>query len=154
MKKFTCVFFAVLFIISAAACSKGEQKSEPDIQSIADELISSDVFIEKLEPIDGDLGEVLYEIDPDDVSEALFYFSSGATAEELSLFKAADKDAAERIAAALERRVELQSNSFASYIPSEVPKLESADIRVFGSTVILCVSSDSETASELLDKYF
>ena len=145
---------AAVLLLLLAGCSGKDKKPEPSISEISSALLSSDVFSEPLETVDSSVGIAVFELNSDDIESAEFYMSSGATAEELAVFKLKSSDSVKALTDALGKRIKMQSDSFASYKPSEVPKLEKAEIRTSGSTVAYCVSENSEAAAKLLDKYF
>jgi len=140
----------LLMLISLFGCSG---KKELDIDKLSEELLSGGVFSEKLEPLDLDILDYLYEVSEDDYEKAAVYCSSGATADELAIFKTKDEKAAERILEAVQKRIDSQINGFKNYVPAEVPKLEKAYTNTYGSYVLLCVSTDSEAANKIIAKY-
>ena len=70
------------------------------------------------------------------------YAGSGATAEELAVFKCSSEDAATALVSSLETRNQTRIEQYSSYNPAEVPKLESALIMSSGVYVVLCVATD------------
>lgn len=158
MKKFLITILACATLLLCASCTKDKDGKIagpiPSITDITEELLASSSFSETLTQVDSAVGASVYEINTDDFNEAVFYMSTGATAEEFSVFEAKDKDAAERILSAMKTRVEYQRNGFASYGPAEVPKLDSAIYCNRDNIVVLCVASDSKSAKDILDNYF
>ena len=59
--------------------------------------------------------DALYAIDGADVAQGKLYTSSGATAEEIAVFKAGDKEAAERLYKAVQERLKNQKTAFEDY---------------------------------------
>ncbi|NLL38739.1 MAG: DUF4358 domain-containing protein [Clostridiales bacterium] len=145
------IFCAVLALI-LSGCGKDTGKSI-DFQSFCADLLTGGAFTEELIPVDTELGCAHYGIDQADCKQAMFYLSSGATAEELALFEARDAEALGRIKDAVNNRLRLQTDSFESYLPSEVPKLEKAIVFTRGNYVILIVADDYDSASNVLHEY-
>lgn len=143
--------FAIVVFLALFACSAPGGSFEPS--ALAGDLLDSGAFSDKLAQTDSQIGFYLYELSPDLAKEALFYFSSGATAEELAVFKARSNQDAESIAAAVRTRIAAQSVSFADYNPGEVPKLDSAVLKVSGVYVVFCVANDYSAASAVIDAY-
>lgn len=141
---------ATLLLLALFGCS---EKKELDIDKLSEELLSGGVFSETLEPVELDILGYIYDVSEDDYAEAAVYCSSGATADELAIFKAKDADAAKRIAEAAQQRIEEQIRGFKNYVPAEVPKLEKAYQTTYGDYVLLCVSTDPETANTIIAKY-
>ena len=69
------------------------------------------------------------------------------------MFVCTDADAAKRVQQAAEERVQRQLESFETYIPAELPKLQDPLLVQSGNTVALCVSGHNDEASEAL-KHF
>lgn len=150
MKRLLVAVLATLLLLALFGCS---EKKELDIDKLSEELLSGGVFSETLEPVELDILGYIYDVSEDDYAEAAVYCSSGATADELAIFKAKDADAAKRIAEAAQQRIEEQIRGFKNYVPSEVPKLEKAYQTTYGDYVLLCVSTDPETANTIIAKY-
>ncbi len=151
-KTFPAILAVALFLCLISGC-KEEAPKELDAEAMASALLDSGAFTDLLSPVSGDVAKALYKYDGGDVSEALLYCGTGATAEEIAVFKCADEGSASRLRAAAEKRVEEQIRAFENYVPAEVPKLKKADIRVMGSYVALVVSADAEKTGPILDDY-
>jgi hypothetical protein len=150
LKRLLVAVLATLLLLALFGCS---EKKELDIDKLSEELLSGGVFSETLEPVELDILGYIYDVSEDDYAEAAVYCSSGATADELAIFKAKDADAAKRIAEAAQQRIEEQIRGFKNYVPAEVPKLEKAYQTTYGDYVLLCVSTDPETANTIIAKY-
>lgn len=143
------IILALLLLISG--CSKTAKDFNPE--SFAADMLSGAAFSDELTLAENSIGCYLYGIEEADAETAAFYFSSGATAEEMAIFKARDKEGVGRLKDAALARVEYQKTAFESYVPAEVPKLDKAVISVSGLYVVLYVAADTDAASEIADKY-
>ncbi len=76
--------------------------------------------------------------------------ASGGFANEIDCFEAKDESAAKEIETALKQRIEKQKDGFRDYVPAEMPKLENAVLVVDGQYVIMCISSNSDKAKEII----
>jgi hypothetical protein len=148
--KKTAVFLFLLLLFTG--CGK-KALSPIDLQAFSSDMLGSGAFTEQLTAVDPDIGSSFYNIPEADFTQALFFFSSGATAEELALFEAVDEEAALRIKAAVENRIAAQKIAFESYVPAEVPKLDKAVVYTRGTTVILYVADLYDAAKAVLDQY-
>ncbi|MDR1194491.1 MAG: DUF4358 domain-containing protein [Peptococcaceae bacterium] len=92
----------------------------------------------------------LLGISPEDVLEQKNYFSSGATAEEIIVLRAADQAAAGRLSEALTARLAAQKATYASYAPAEVLYLDGAALAVKREYLAFCVAEDGEAAAALI----
>lgn len=132
-----------------------EAASLPEPEQLAQELLASGAFSDlEAEPAAQKVGLLLYGLEEAAAGETAFYFSSGATAEELAVFRCADADSAQAVAGAAQLRLDRQAASFADYAPAEVPKLESAAVRVQDNVVVVCVAADNALRDAVLDRYF
>lgn len=150
MKRIVITALAALLLLSLFGCSG---KKELDAGKLSEALLNGGVFAETLEAIDLEVLGYIYEVSDEDYEQALVYCSSGATSDELAIFKAKDADAAKIIAEAVRQRVDDQIDGFKNYVPSAVPKLESAYQNTYGSYVILCVSTDTAAAEKIIGEY-
>lgn len=134
------------------ASSSGEVSTGGDekVASLADALNSGVEFGEELTKLDGGGLERVYRMDSADVADAAGYTGSGATVDQISVWKATDDAAAQRIEDQLKKFLESQIESYADYKPDQVPKLEKAILEKNGLYVVLCVSEDAGAASEVI----
>lgn len=154
MKKgMTMTILGAVLCLLLAGCGGGEHTDavrafeKTDLETV----LASGVFSEELESIDAELICLLYGLDNTVVTDCAGYLSTGATAEELVLFTAADEAAAETVRAACESRVEDQILAYEDYGPAEVPKLENAVVQVRGTTVLMVVAGDFVGAAAAVD---
>lgn len=150
MKKLLFVLLLAGFCLSLTACGGKEADPPRDFTTAdAQTLLDSGAFSEPLEAIDADIAYILYELDPDQVSEAAVYGSTGATAEELAVLIFSDAEAASAAKAHFETRIANRTEDMKSYLPGEVPKLEKAVLEVRGATLLFVVASDYAPVEEL-----
>lgn len=117
-----------------------------DVAACAATLLEEINFQDSLEAISDEMIAVIYQIPAGDVLEQRVYLSTGATAEEIAVFEAADTAAAQRIESAVWQRIADQKANFEDYLPAEMPRLEDPFIFVRGRYVVLCVSDHNEKA--------
>lgn len=157
MKRYLLCLLA-LCLLCGLLCACGEEPGEakpalPDGETLAAELLASGAFSDTLEPADVKIGCYLYGLAESDAQSMHFRLSSGATAEEIAVFRCADEASAQRVEAAAKARLDYQRESFGDYVPEELPKLEKAVLRREGSCVLLCVAADYAAVSAVLDAY-
>jgi len=90
------------------------------------------------------------ELDPEQLTSAEVYRSSGATCEEVALLTFADATAAQAAANALDLYIAGQLLANKNYPPTEIPKLEKVFLERRGTTVLLVVANDYEATYDLL----
>lgn len=152
MKTLTALIFAgTLLLLSACGAPAGSEDFQIDMEALADKLLESELFGETLNQADDGIAEMLYDMDG--ASAALVYVGSGAAADELALFEFANETEAQSALSSAEARIAAQKDSFAAYIPEEVPKLDHAVVETYGRYLIVCVSA-GDGASEIISDYF
>lgn len=140
---------AVLVLMSA--CSAPDKADwNVDLDAAAEELLESGVFEEVLTQADEDTAKKLYSIE--NAISFRLYVGSGATASELALLEFGSEEDANAALPLAQERVASQKESFASYLPGEVKKLEDAVVEQYGRYVVVCASAGD--AGQILSKYF
>lgn len=137
----------VTLLFFLTACN---QETELDIRMLSSDLYENLVFTDELTQIDEDTANKLYHID--NAVNQYVYISSGATAEEIAVFEFETKDAAAAALPAAQERIAFQKESYQSYMPKEVQKLENAVVKQTGRYLIVCVTDGNE-AENIIQKY-
>lgn len=156
MRRKTGAILLSLFLLAfLAGCAANGVVPSPDVtaydlDSLAGDLCASDAFSDILSTVSDEIALGLYGYDEKDVLECVVLCSTGATSEEIGLFRCADDEAAIRVAAAAENRAAAQKIAYESYAPDEIPKLDNAVIKSQGQYVFFVVSKDSDTVDKLL----
>lgn len=147
MKKVISIIFAAALLLSTAACGDNGSAdiSNASAAEIASAVMEKTVFVDEMLELQTKIASDFYDI-PDGVDDFVVYMSSsGATAEELSVFKCADSSQAKLVKSACEKRVEALKEKFEDYIPAELDKINSAVIKERGNFVMfICADSTAE----------
>lgn len=156
IKKIILLVLTVCFIAMPLSACGAKEEVNVNAKDIAPAIVSSLTWKEELMEVTSE--NVLtnyYFVDGEDYSFfALYRSSSGATAEEVAVFEAVDKDAADRIKEAVTTRVEDLRFAFEDYIPAELTKIDRAVIYTKGNFVILITNDDDEAARNVLKEIF
>ena len=144
--KTVCLICAVFLLLSAC----GTKTPDIDAEAAADAIMHGVAFDEVPESVSTDVAKLLFDLEDADIKNAYIYESSGATADELAVFEAADGTAAEKIKAALNKRIETQKKGFENYLPKEMPKLQTPVIEQSGNVLVLCVCADNNAARAII----
>ena len=147
-----CIVMAVLMLAGLAGC--GKKAADVDAQALADSLKSEIVYKDELAPIDLETAQMFYNFGDANITEAVFYESSGATAEEIVVIKCAGDADAGMAEDSLKKRVEEQKESYTDYVPAELEKLNAAVVYREGNCAVLSVSDEPDKAREIIAKYF
>ena len=147
-KKTVLIFVSVLILSVMAGCGGGR---DVDVKGLADALLTQITYQDELSAIDLDTAQMFYNFGDAVITEAVFYESSGATAEEIAVIKCdSDKDA-QIVETALNTRVAEQKESYTDYVPAELEKLNAAVVYKSGNTAVLSVSNDPDNARKIID---
>lgn len=110
-------------------------------------------FEDQMTVVDGETAMVRYCVDEAYDGDCAMYISSMATPEEIAVFKTNAEFDAQYFTDLAAQYLAVQKESYADYAPDQVPKLETAVVRVCGDYVIICVSADNEKAASVVDAY-
>ena len=147
MKKWV-ITVAAFLILFTSSCNAPKETITIDVSNTAAALVEALSFEDELSEIDEGIVPMLYEL-PDTVVETAVYISSGATAEELSVFSFSEEKGAKEKEENIKLRIESQKESFENYIPDEVKRLEKAVIYRKGCDLIFGVSSDEDILTKI-----
>ncbi|MGE4353973.1 MAG: DUF4358 domain-containing protein [Oscillospiraceae bacterium] len=154
MKKIIALLVVMALLLLLPACGSEENKVKDfDPADLSAALLDSNCFTDLLSEMDTAVALELYGIDAEKVDGCSVYLGTGATAEEIAVFKAVDADAAAEIAAALQDRVASQVEAYKNYVPKEVPKLEKAIVLSKGVYAVYVTAEDSDGARSIVDNF-
>ena len=148
MRKAVLLGAVLLLALAVSAC--GGKTQAVDVNQLADELLEQVEFEDELTELDESMVSALYGVEG--AQEQKVYLSSGATAEEVAVFRFATEEEAQAAQEVLQQRLESRKAAFANYMPDEATRLENAALKCSGCYVALCVSS-GDTASEIINSY-
>ena len=146
MKKIT---LTILSLLTAAALTSCGAKAI-NVNELASALASEGKFAEQLTEVSADITEKRYGLEDADVEECAAYAGTKAVVDEVAVFKAAN---VENVKEQVEQHIDAQKDSYSSYRPDEVPKLDDCVVTVSGDYVIVCVSEDSSAAKSIIEQY-
>ena len=150
MRKSGLVATLAAGMLLLAAC--GSESKTIDAAALADSLATDISYDDTLEKLGDDDVSMYIEV-PEGV-KSYVYMGSGSTAEEVAVFEAPDKDTAVTVKDNVQTYLDDQSDSFQDYIPEESKRIGNAVLEQKGQYVILCVSGDSDSAKEIIEKAF
>ncbi len=138
------LFVAALLACSMLICSCSKTKEYTGtVDNAASEIVSAVTFSEELTEIEDETAKKLFGI-TDKATDVCAYIGSGATAEEVSVWKLENADDAKAVIDTLSKRIESLANDYADYDAEEVPKLEKAVVKSYGSFVVCCVCANGD----------
>ena len=140
-----------LCALSAASCST--KQADIDISSLSSEFNESGIFSETLSDISQPIMEKRYGIEEGQIAEFKAGAGTKAVVDEYAIIKLSSPDAKENVENGIKSHIESQKNSYSSYKPDEVPKLDDYVLISSADYEIFVVSENSTKAKEIIDKY-
>ena len=125
-----------------------------DINALATDIYNGVTWVDNISSIDLEKAKTLYGVDSTIVANGVVYVSSNATAEEIAVWEAADKDQVANLQDYVTERISAQMKSFENYNPEEVAKLENAYVATKGNYVIMVVCDDPTQAESVVEDAF
>ncbi len=153
MKKLLILSLALLLLLCALAGCGGRKPVQFEPQEAAGALLDSKAFSDILSPVQPVIAAVLYGVPLENVDACSVYCSTGATAEEIAVFRCRDEAAAAALKQTAQQRLQEQKDAYSSYAPQEIPKLDNALLRASGVYVVCVVAEDYDAVRPILDKF-
>ena len=111
-------------------------------------MVEATTFNDEVIAISADIVPNYYTI-PDSVEEyAVYMCPTGATVEEISVFRTSDTAAAEEM---IQNHIDARKAEYESYRPDEVKKLDAASIVKSGDYVAVIIADDTAAAAEAFE---
>lgn len=174
LKNLIAAALLAVLLLSATACTSGEggaqtsgtttssptqagdkqdePAADPDPSDIVKAVVAEISITSGIEKGKDDLPDYYSDIDVSKVESAAFSIcASGAYPDEIAVIKCTDSSAAAEAKAALEKRLESQTELYSTYTPDEMYKLDTAKIYVTGNYAVFLALSDNDRAKEIVD---
>lgn len=136
------LFFSMILLVGCQSI-----KSDIDINDLMNNIKSEVKFEDDLAELDRETIGGRYQID--ESITAIVQAGSGATAEEIAIFRAPDKARTKKLEKLIKNYIAETKKSFEHYIPEEVKRLDDAVMMVKENYVILVVSADAEAQKKI-----
>lgn len=163
MKKLMAAVLAAMMVLSLSACSgdggkessssvpensSSSQTAEVTSDALAQKMVEATTFNDEVIAISADIVPNYYTI-PDSVEEyAVYMCPTGATVEEISVFRTSDTAAAEEM---IQNHIDARKAEYESYRPDEIKKLDAASIVKSGDYVAVIIADDTAAAAEAFE---
>ncbi len=146
MKKFLALLLASLLLLSLVSCGGGEYKDDVAVVTLSYAAISS-LAVQEYAPTDGNYLSDFVAV-PTYVEEHHVVFSKeGNDLNEMGFFRVKEGYTGEMknvLKEYLEESLAAYRDWYNSYIPEETPKLENAEIKVYGNYVVYAILSEAD----------
>jgi predicted small lipoprotein YifL len=145
MKKLTVTLSAILLCAALAAC--GTQRQAPAKQPRASDVVQAVAqtltFKDQMMTLEDRVIPNIYNVDMDKLADKCCYVSSsGATAEEISVFRVKDAADLQMAKDAISERIEDQKIAFENYVPEEMVKIQNAVVLEKGDYILLVLADE------------
>ena len=121
--------------------------------ALAKEMLDATSWNDEMIQISEDVVPNYYTI-PDNVEEYVVYLCpTGATVEEISVFKTSDGKTAD-MESAIDNHIQARITEYESYRPEEVKKLNSATVVASDGYVAVIIADDNGPATDKFDETF
>ena len=129
----------------------GRHTATVDAAGLADALAQRVQFDSEMKAVTAD--DLGFYIELPDKCEVGAYMSAGATSEEIFVIQCYDKTDAAAVKVSIQSYLDTQKQEAGRYQPDEVARLDGAIFETYGTCVVLCVTSDTSTASAVIKEY-
>ena len=150
MKRMISLLLAALAVVTLAACGS-KNSATVDAAGLADALVQKVQFDSEMNAVSAD--DLGFYIELPAKCEVGAYMSSGATAEEIFVIQCYDKTDAAAVKVSIKSYLDTQKQEAERYQPDEVARLNGAIFETYGTCVVLCVTSDTDTATAVIKEY-
>lgn len=130
----------------------GNEIKQVDMDKLGKDILSQVKFETELKQIDETVARGLLEVS--DSSKIQLYMGNGNYSDELVLITSADAKSAESDQTIVGQYLSDMKKSFDAYIPEQAKKIADALIQKNGCYTVVCITSDSDNASKIIEAAF
>ena len=154
LKKLLSAVLVPVMLFTACSGEGGENGSTVDVDpsEVISAVLAEVPISSAVEKGTDDVESYYAGMDVSELEAAAFSLcGSGALPDEAAVFKFKSSDAAKSAKTALESKLESRKESFATYTPDEMYKLEGAEVYTVGNYAVYLAVADNEKAKEIVD---
>ena len=149
MKRTIRILLLLTALLGLAGCGKPAADA-PDFQAVYESMTAVSDMPDMV-VVPNDKGEFLFGIAPEDCKqEILAICRDSLLADELWLIEARDKEAADRIEALAQNRLQQKAAELENYLPEQYQVVQQAQLSREGNCVVLLVSPRAKELAKLL----
>ena len=140
-----------MMTLSCVSCSK---PVEIDLKALGTEISAGNLFLDELIKLEDKVVQNRVGLDLTLIKSGEFWMGTGVTGEEYGLFECNSEADAKKIAEQLETHRKDLYDTYASYAPDALPRIENAIIRQGGVYVVYISANEYQKAADIVDKAF
>ncbi len=135
----------------SSSVTASDSTSALSAQEKAEKVLTDIEFNGEMVSIDGENMELRLGFTSDGLTDfAAYACGSAALPDEFGVFVAETEDKAAEIKTALEKRIEVQKETYKDYTPEEMYKFDDCVVAQNGTTVYYAITADNAKAAEIL----
>lgn len=135
----------------SSSATASDSTSSLSAQEKAEKVLADIDFNGEMVSIDGENMELRLGFTADGLTDfAAYACGSAALPDEFGVFVAETEDKAAEIKTALEKRIEVQKETYKDYTPEEMYKFDDCVVAQNGTTVYYAITADNAKAAEIL----
>ena len=149
MKRSISILLLLTALLGLAGCGKPAAEA-PDFQAVYDSMTAV-ADMPDMVVVPNDKGEFLFGIAPGDCrQEIVAICQDSLLADELWLIEATDKEAADRIEALAQNRLQQKAAELENYLPEQYQVVQQGQLSREGNCVVLLISPLAKELAKLL----
>ncbi len=153
IKNLLCAVLTPVMLFTACSGEGGEAAADVNPADVVSAVLAEVPISSSVEKGTEDVGSYYSGMDTAELDSAAFSLcGSGALPDEIGVFKFKSSDAAKTAEEALQSKLDSRKESFATYTPDEMYKLETAEIYSKGNYAVYIALSDNGRAKEIVDE--
>lgn len=151
LKKLISAIIVPVMLFTACS-SDGGSTADIDPSDAVKAVLAEVPISSSVEKGTDEVGNFYSDVDTSELDSAAFALcGSGALPDEVAVFKFKNSDAAKAAETGLQSKLDSRIESFATYTPDEMYKLETAKIYSNGNYAVYLAVADNEKAKEIVD---
>ncbi len=153
IKKLICAVLTPVMLFTACSGENNGTAADVNPSDVVSAVLKEIPISSSVEKGTEDVGSYYSGMDISELDSAAFALcGSGALPDEIGVFKFKTSDAANTAQDALQSKLDSRKESFATYTPDEMYKLETAEIYSVGNYAVYIALEDNEKAKEIVNE--
>lgn len=155
LRRVLSVIMLVAIVIMTTACGSKTDAETASVSpaTLADEMLKALNAQGELVEVSSNVVSNYYNLNEEIIKEYKIYISSSFIAEEIAVFKIANKSDADKAKSIIEERILALKETFTGYLPEELATLEQNATILTNGTIVAFVSGTKEGVTAATDVF-